>query len=66
VSGCPLCGQPRGTGTLLDVAPDPPVPREGSLASVAIERWQWEEFAGQYRCPDCVIYEKLSNEQATP
>jgi len=42
---CPACGQPQGTGTLLDFAPEPPL--EGFPPDI------WREFAERYRCPPC-------------
>ena len=62
---CPLCGKPRGTGSLLDAYPDPPplaipgplVTVSGLFGSRVSERGMsvevWREFAVKYRCPAC-------------
>lgn len=46
---CIACGRLRGTGTLADMAPDPPrVP-----AASGMDQDTWRVFAKRYRCPMC-------------
>jgi len=46
---CPACGKARGTGTLLDLTPEPPA--AALEQGAALETWQ--AFAVRYRCPAC-------------
>jgi predicted RNA-binding Zn-ribbon protein involved in translation (DUF1610 family) len=46
---CVACGQPLGTGTLLDFLPDIPP----AAAKVGMTESLWREFAARYRCPMC-------------
>jgi hypothetical protein len=46
---CVACGQPPGTGTLLDFLPDIPP----AAAKVGMTKSVWRDFAARYRCPMC-------------
>ena len=51
---CVACGQPVGTGTLLDFQPNVP---EGGI-EVGCSLATWQAFAVRYKCPVCVANEQ--------
>lgn len=46
---CAACGQPLGTGTLLDFMPTPP-------ADALLSFRDWPRYAARCRCPTCALW----------